>query len=181
MVTGARQTGKQRSVMEPGGVKAIGPDAQPQREAKRRYCDDREAGALSRRERAQRPERRSASNEHQRQRRNDNLRRQRARFESNRCCLSKRQSRERAAQPIASGLKASSSIRPPRAGLSWACLLKRVFAIDIERCPRCGGRLKIIAAILDPQVIVQFLTHLGLPARSPPRSAARPLPLLQAA
>ena len=67
------------------------------------------------------------------------------------------------------------------ARMSWACLLKRVFDIDIERCPRCGGRLKIIAAIVDPQVIVQILTHLGLPARAPPRSAARPLPLFQAA
>jgi len=43
--------------------------------------------------------------------------------------------------------------------MSWACLLKRVFDIDIERCPRCGGRLKIIAALVDPQVIVQILTH----------------------
>ena len=30
--------------------------------------------------------------------------------------------------------------------MSWARLLKRVFDIDIERCPQCGGNLKIIAA-----------------------------------
>ena len=36
--------------------------------------------------------------------------------------------------------------RPVR--LSWAKLLKRVFEIDLERCPNCGGELKIIAAIL---------------------------------
>ena len=30
--------------------------------------------------------------------------------------------------------------------LSWARLLKRVFDIDIEHCPNCGGSLKIIAA-----------------------------------
>jgi len=65
--------------------------------------------------------------------------------------------------------------------MSWACLLKRVFDIGIERCPRCGGHLKIIAAIVDPQVIVQILAHLGLPARAAPRSPARPLPLFQAA
>jgi len=41
--------------------------------------------------------------------------------------------------------------------------------------------VKIIAAIVDPHVIVKILTHLGLPARAPPRSAARPLPLFQAA
>ena len=30
--------------------------------------------------------------------------------------------------------------------MSWARLLKRVFDIDIERCPNCGSALKIIAA-----------------------------------
>ncbi len=48
-------------------------------------------------------------------------------------------------------------------------MLKRVFDIDIEHCPHCGGRVKIIAAIEDPAVIVSILTHLGLPARAPPR------------
>jgi hypothetical protein len=28
--------------------------------------------------------------------------------------------------------------------------LKRVFAIEIERCRRCGGRLEVIASIEDP-------------------------------
>ena len=65
--------------------------------------------------------------------------------------------------------------------MSWACLLKRVFDIDIERCTCCAGRLKIIAAIVDPQVIIQILTHLSLPARAPPRSPVRPLPLFEAA
>ncbi len=63
----------------------------------------------------------------------------------------------------------------------WARLLKRVFGIDLEHCPQCGGELKIIAAIEEPAVIVRILTHLGLPARAPPRSPARPLDLFQAA
>ena len=29
--------------------------------------------------------------------------------------------------------------------MSWARLLKRVYDIDIEHCPACGGKLKIIA------------------------------------
>ena len=57
--------------------------------------------------------------------------------------------------------------------MSWARLLKRVFDIDIEYCPQCGGRLQIIAAIVDPPVIAKILTHLHLPARAPPRSLAR--------
>ena len=57
------------------------------------------------------------------------------------------------------------------ARMSWARLLKRVFDIDIEHCPNCGGALKIIAAIEDPPVIVKILSHLGLPTRA---SAALP-------
>ena len=65
--------------------------------------------------------------------------------------------------------------------MSWARLLKRVFDIDVEHCPNCGSPLKIIAAIEDPVVTARILTHLGLPARAPPRSPARPLALFQAA
>ncbi len=63
--------------------------------------------------------------------------------------------------------------------MSWARLLKRVFDIDVERCA-CGGKLKIIAAIEDPVVIVRILTHLGLPARAPPRALAREASLIRA-
>ena len=67
------------------------------------------------------------------------------------------------------------------ARMGWARLLQRVFAIDLEHCPRCGGDMKIIAAIEEHAVIASILTHLGLPARAPPRSPARPLELFQAA
>ncbi len=68
--------------------------------------------------------------------------------------------------------------RPVR--LSWARLHKRVFDLDLEHCPNCGGELKIIAAILEQTVIEKILAHLGLQARAPPRSPARG-PQLQAA
>ena len=61
--------------------------------------------------------------------------------------------------------------RPLR--LRWAKLLKRVFEIDLEHCPNCGGELKIIAAIMEQPVIEKILTHLGLQARAPPRAPAR--------
>ena len=60
--------------------------------------------------------------------------------------------------------------RPVR--LSWAKLLKRVFDLELEHCPNCGGDLKIIAAILEQPVIEKILTHLGLQARAPPRGSA---------
>ena len=53
------------------------------------------------------------------------------------------------------------------ARLGWARLLKRVFEMDLEHCPHCGGALKVIAAIEEPAVIVGILTHLQL-ARSRP-------------
>ena len=55
-----------------------------------------------------------------------------------------------------------------------AGLLKRVFDIDMERCPNCGaGELKIIAAILERPVIERILTHLGLDPQPPPRRRVR--------
>jgi Zn-finger nucleic acid-binding protein len=43
---------------------------------------------------------------------------------------------------------------------------KRVFDIDMEHCPHCGGAWKIIAAIEEPGVIRKILTHLGLATRA---------------
>jgi hypothetical protein len=31
--------------------------------------------------------------------------------------------------------------------MNWARLLKRVFDIDVEHCPHCGGHLKIIGVL----------------------------------
>ena len=55
--------------------------------------------------------------------------------------------------------------------LSWVRLLKRVFDLDLEHCPNCGGELKIIAAILEQPVIEKILMHLGLQADRGRRSA----------
>ena len=46
------------------------------------------------------------------------------------------------------------------AAMTWAQRLKRVFNIDIETCPECGGTVKVIACIEDPVVIKKILTHL---------------------
>ncbi len=62
--------------------------------------------------------------------------------------------------------------RPRR--LAWAELLRRVFAIDVLACPRCGGRLRLLAAIHSPDATRAILECLGLPARAPPTAAARP-------
>jgi hypothetical protein len=53
--------------------------------------------------------------------------------------------------------------------------LKRVFAIDIETCPECGGKLQVIACIEDPPLIAKILGHVrrrealaATTARGPP-------------
>jgi hypothetical protein len=48
-----------------------------------------------------------------------------------------------------------------RQAVRWAQRLKRVFRIEIERCGRCGGQMKVIAAIEDPAVIERILRHVG--------------------
>jgi hypothetical protein len=58
--------------------------------------------------------------------------------------------------------------------ICWARLLKRVFDIDMQHCPNCGGgELKIVAAIVERPVIEKILTHLGLDPQPPPKGRAR--------
>ncbi|MBT4847239.1 MAG: IS91 family transposase, partial [Planctomycetaceae bacterium] len=52
--------------------------------------------------------------------------------------------------------------------------LKRVFAIEIEKCDKCGGRVKIIASIEDPAVIEKILKHVGLDEESQTRNRSPP-------
>jgi len=63
----------------------------------------------------------------------------------------------------------------PLAPMSWMQRLKRVFAIDIETCPECGGKLRVIVCIEDPPLIAKILGHvqrrealIGNTPRSPP-------------
>jgi hypothetical protein len=61
--------------------------------------------------------------------------------------------------------------------MSWSQRLKRVFNIDIEKCPSCEkGKLKVIASIEEPRVIKQILDHIGLDATVPSPHAARAPP-----
>jgi len=63
--------------------------------------------------------------------------------------------------------------------LDWASLLRRVFQIDILQCPRCQGRLTVLAAINDPSVAQKILRHLGLPTDGPRCAPARAPPELE--
>ena len=67
----------------------------------------------------------------------------------------------------------------PRLGrLPWAVLLKRVFLVDVLECPKCKGRMKILAAVTAPASVRRVLGPLGLPSEAPRPRAARPPPQL---
>ena len=62
-------------------------------------------------------------------------------------------------------------------GSRWATLMRRAFGFDVLACPRCGGRLRLIA-LLDASAVTQrILRHLGLPAKVPQARPARAPPL----
>ena len=66
-------------------------------------------------------------------------------------------------------------LRPFR--IDWASLLRRVFAVDVLACPRCDGRMRVLAVVDQPDAVTKILDHLGLPsvpldtapARGPPQ------------
>lgn len=57
--------------------------------------------------------------------------------------------------------------------VDWATLLRRSFAVDVLECPRCHGRLRVLAVITEREPIERILTHLSLPASAPPLARAR--------
>ena len=46
--------------------------------------------------------------------------------------------------------------------IPWAELLKRTFGIDLSSCSKCGGRVRVIAAIMDTEAIAKILDYVGL-------------------
>ena len=70
-----------------------------------------------------------------------------------------------------------AALVPPsrHVAMNWAKRLKRVFGIEIDTCQRCGGTLRIIASIEQPEVIGQILAHLERTAPSQPNQPERPL------
>ena len=55
--------------------------------------------------------------------------------------------------------------------------MARTFGFDVLACPRCGGRLRLIALIEEAAVIERILRHLGVPTEIPAPRPARAPPL----
>ena len=73
---------------------------------------------------------------------------------------------------VADDERCASEGRGRPRGYLWAELMRRTFEIDVLDCPRCGGRLRLLALIEDARIVERILRHLGLPNR-PARAAAR--------
>ncbi len=57
------------------------------------------------------------------------------------------------------GKDSSAVVANGPAMMSWAQRLKQVFAIEIDTCARCQGRLCVIASIEEPELPARILAH----------------------
>src|SRR5262249_27229367 len=65
-----------------------------------------------------------------------------------------------------------SSAVPHGPNYTSAELMKRVWALDVLECPRCRGRMRILADLHSPDPIEKILKCLDFPSRAPPVSPA---------
>ena len=63
----------------------------------------------------------------------------------------------------------------------WAELMARSFKVDVERCPRCEGRMKLVALVQEKESLARFLDRLGEPSEPPVRAPARAPPYYKSA
>jgi hypothetical protein len=59
------------------------------------------------------------------------------------------------------------------ARVDWASLLRRSLAVDVLECPKCRGRLQVVAVITEREPVRRILAHLGMPTVPPTVARAR--------
>ena len=55
----------------------------------------------------------------------------------------------------------------------WTELLARTFAVDVLACPKCHGRMRLLAMVEDPANVARYLAAVGEATQVPPRSPWR--------
>ena len=55
----------------------------------------------------------------------------------------------------------------------WAAMIRKVYEVDPMTCPKCGGRMKIVAFLTEPAVVDRIIDQLKLTfvAEKPPPQA----------
>ncbi len=56
--------------------------------------------------------------------------------------------------------------------IDWATLMRRTFDVDVLACARCGGRIKVLGVVDDPETVRTILSELGI-SSAPPCVRAR--------
>ena len=85
----------------------------------------------------------------------------------------------KAAEPDAAREEEKPKARTGSGYRPWAQLLKRTFEVDVLRCDRCQGRMRLVALVLEDKSIARFLSALGEPTSLPARASARGPPFWQ--
>jgi hypothetical protein len=57
--------------------------------------------------------------------------------------------------------------------VDWARLLQRTFEVDVLACAHCGGRLRVLAVITEPEPVHRILEHLRMTPDPTPLARAR--------
>jgi hypothetical protein len=73
--------------------------------------------------------------------------------------------------PAATG--ESETPKPTGGYRPWAELLARTFGVDVLACPKCQGRLKLLAMVTAPESIARYLAAVGEATEVPRRSENR--------
>ena len=48
-----------------------------------------------------------------------------------------------------------------KASSTWARLIRKIFEVDVLRCKKCGGEMKVIAFITEEKSVRRILNHIG--------------------
>jgi len=60
---------------------------------------------------------------------------------------------------------------------NWSRLIRKVYEVDPLICPKCQGRMRVVAFIENPDLIRKILKHLNLwDLKRPPRPVAHAPP-----
>jgi hypothetical protein len=57
--------------------------------------------------------------------------------------------------------------------IDWARLLRRSMGVDVLECPKCQGRVRVLAVITERQPVQRILSHLGMATEAPLLARAR--------
>ena len=71
------------------------------------------------------------------------------------------------------GKDAQPPTKPTSPRIDWATLLRRVWNLDVLRCPACDGRMHMIAAVEERTAIAKILAHLGVSTEVPRMTRSR--------